>query len=639
VALAAVVLLPLAFAGLVVAAVSQADDGIHLIPAAIVDNDEMVTVTQPDGTQQQTLAGRLLVTNLTGPDSPGFDWTITNTADAKAMLAAGEVYAVVEVPSDFSASVVSLSSQTPVQAQIEIRTDDAHDYLVGSLAQVVGESMVTAFGEPITEQYISGLYGTISSLGQALSNAAGGATSLADGAASLSDGASQTAAGARSLSGGATELAGGVDEYTAGVSALTSGVSGYVAGVDQAVAGLQSIPQQLGPLDAAGLGVTPYTDSVAALAAEATAVAGSVPELDPEDSNFERDRVVLERIRALAARAEAVAAARTELLASVDARLAAANAAVSGAVGTAAASLNQLVVAGNELDAGGSALAASGPPLVSGAGGVATGAAALSNGAAQVDEGAVQLTAGAQQLASGLTDGAAQVPVFSDDQVTTAATVASTPVTLSVDRNNEVSDIGQILATFFVPLGLWIGALAVFLLVSPVSRSVLASTASPGRIALFTIGRAFSVTAVQAVLLVLLLHLALGVRWSVFPSTALFSLLIALSFTALHYLLAVAFPRVGPLVSLFLLAVQITATGSFYPIEVLAPVFRDISPFLPLTHAVNGLHLLIAGGPVGSLIGAVLYLVALTLLSTLGSLLALQHLRRARFAALVPSSP
>ncbi|MCY7413628.1 MAG: YhgE/Pip family protein, partial [Salinibacterium sp.] len=132
--LAALALVPLAVVALFVGAVGQTDSAIDRIPAAIVNEDRLIMSTAADGTEQPVFAGRLLVTELTGAE--GFDWTITNEKDAEAALANGEVYAILTIPSNFSRSILSLSGQSPEQADIAIRTDDAHGYLTGSVAQV-----------------------------------------------------------------------------------------------------------------------------------------------------------------------------------------------------------------------------------------------------------------------------------------------------------------------------------------------------------------------------------------------------------------------------------------------------------------------------------------------------------------------
>ena len=105
-ALAAVVLVPLAFAGLFVGALSQSDTALDAIPAAIVNEDALITTTNADGTETNVFAGRQLVTELTAAGAQGFDWKITNAEDAEKALANGEVYAILTVPSNFSSSIM-----------------------------------------------------------------------------------------------------------------------------------------------------------------------------------------------------------------------------------------------------------------------------------------------------------------------------------------------------------------------------------------------------------------------------------------------------------------------------------------------------------------------------------------------------
>ncbi len=550
-ALVAVVFVPLSFAGLLVAALGQDTTNTGDIPVAIVNEDTLQTVPQDDGSELNVFAGRQLVTELTGSD--GFTWSITNSTDAEEALNSGEVYAILTVPEDFSTSILSLSGTDPQKADLSIRTDDAHSYLVGSVAQVVGETMVDTFGKEITAQYIGGLYSSIGELGEALTAAADGATELSGGASSLSgglvdytDGVSSLAYGLSQLSDGAAELSqlsSGLDTYTSGISDL----SGFMSTIDL------------------GTVTDPTT------AAQLQGLAGGLAE----------------------------AAAGGETLASE---------ASSGIAG-----------------------------VQSGISQSASGAAELSNNASSLTSGASDLAEGASSLASGLESGAAQVPETDADAAVTAAEIAADPVTLSVTTDNEVSQVGQLVATFFVPLGLWIGALAVFLVLQPITRRALTSTARDGRLVASTIGRAALVTGAQAVLLVALLHLTTEVSWTLLPQTLAFSLLMAIAFTTFHYLLTVGLGRAGLVVSLFLLALQLTSTGGVYPIELLASPFRAVSPLLPLTYAVDGMQGILTGGDPGAVVAAALTLIAFGVLSALLGLRVIRRMRSASSLGLVPS--
>ena len=603
-AIGAIALVPLAFVGLFIGALSHADAALTRIPAAIVNEDSLITTTLTDGTVQNVFAGRLLVTELTGSGAGGevnaFDWRITNAAEAERALAAGEVYAILTVPKNFSSSILSISTDAPEKANISIRTDDAHSYLTGTLAQTIGQTMVDTFGKGITSQYISGIYTSIGDVGSSLATAADGAGSLSDGATELSGGLTSLAGGAASASSGATKLSGGVATYTSGVNSLSAGLAQLSAGA--------------GGLTQVATGVADYTNSVAGLASTiATATAAL--------RNNPNDAAALATLSSASGYLSGAASSGQSALAPNVTR------GIAGIQGGIASSAS-----------GAAQLAAGSSALTSGTANLASGLTGLTSGATFAASGADDLATGATQLAIGLESGAAQVPSFDPAQSAASAEVASDPVTLSVTTDNPVTDVGQVIATLFVPLGLWLGALAVFLVLRPVSRRALSSTAGHGRLVLSVLARAGAITAAQALLLVSLLHTTLGLNWSLLPATASVALLMAAAFTAFHYVLTLWLGRVGLVVSLLLVAIQIIATGGLYPIELLAVPFQAISPFLPLTHGVEAMQGLISGGDVAAVGLSVVVLLAFGLGSVLLSLAAIRRTRSAFRLGLVPAT-
>ena len=613
--LVAVVLIPLAFAGLFVGALAQSDSALDRIPAAVVNNDKMITTTDADGNEQIVFAGRQLVTELTGAD--GFDWTITNEEDAQALLDSGAVYAVLTVPSDFSESILSISGDDPKQADISIATDDSHSYLTGSVAQVVGQTMTDTFGREITKQYLAGLYDGMGQLGEALGEAADGAGSLADGATQLSSGLTQYTGGVDSLAGGLSQL----DAGASGLTDLSNGVSKYTAGVGQLVDGIGSLNDQVGGLTELSTGVLGYTQGVAGASTQLDSLSATiVPLLSQADATT-----------------FLTATGTLDFLTTEGANL---SAKTTTGVEKLQAGVGELYTLAQPAKTGGQELAAQTASAVSGIqSGIsqsASGAEQLSAGSGGLNSGASGLASGASQLATGLQEGADQVPATDADTAAKTADVVVEPVGVTVNTANPVTDVGQGVATFFVPLGLWIGALAVFLVLKPVSRRALTSTARNGRLVAASIGRAGVVTALQALLLVGLLHGSLGVAWSLLPATLLFSIITALAFTAFHYLLTIGLGRGGLVVSLFALAVQVTSTGGIYPVELLSTPFQVISPFLPLTWAVSGMQGIIAGGSVGTVVSSALILLAFGVGSVILALFAIRRTRRADLLGLVP---
>lgn len=550
-ALGAAVLVPLALVGFTVGALGQADDPLERIPAAVVNEDELITMTGDDGEEQFVFAGRQLVTELVGAD--GFDWQVSNAERASELLAAGDVYAVLTVPADFSESVLSLSGDDPRRAEFTIRTDDAHGYLSGSVAQSVGDAMTMAFGREITAQYISGLTSGLGELGAALGEAAGGASALADGAGSLTSGVAEYTHGVDQLAGGLWRLSDGA----AGLDELQAGIEQYAGGVSQLSATLSSI--------------TP------AIQAQLT---------DPM---------------------------------------------LAGTLQAVADGLAQAAGGGSALAAQSSSAFAG---IRSGIDGSAYGASQLSAGSDALVAGAAALGSGAGELAAGLHEGAALVPA--QDDTTDAIDVATEPVEYTVTTDHEVTDARQGVATLLVPLGLWVGALATLLVLRPASRVALASSAPDGRLARAALARASAVALAQALLVVALLHAALGVAWALLLATLGVAVVTALAFTAVHLLLRLLLGRGGLVLSLLLFAMQLAATGGIYPVELLAGPFRAISPYLPVTWAVDAMQGIIAGGPVGPVLGGIAALAALGAVSALLAVPAVGRLRDARTLGLVP---
>jgi putative membrane protein len=217
--------------------------------------------------------------------------------------------------------------------------------------------------------------------------------------------------------------------------------------------------------------------------------------------------------------------------------------------------------------------------------------------------------------------------------------VAASPIAITTTRHHEVTDVPVIASALLVPGGLWVGAFTAFLALGLFSRRILASTASNLRVTRYALVRAGGIVLAQAVLLVALLHGLLGVPWASVTVTLPFALLIAVTVTCIHALVTAAFGRWGLVLSLLLLALQLTATGGLYPIEVVPAPLQAISPFLPLTQAVNGMQaILTAVGP-APVISAALALAAWALGAAVLTVFAVSRKRSARYLGLTAPAP
>ncbi|RFA16186.1 hypothetical protein B7R21_02015 [Subtercola boreus] len=598
VAAIAVIVIPLAANALFSGAFSNVSDNLNKVPAAVVNNDKLLTTTAADGTQSTVYAGRGLVTALTGPDQTGFDWNVTNSADAAKGLADGTFYAVLTIPENFSAQINTLGTPAPAQGSIDIQTDDSHGYLAGVVASTVGSALKAGFGQTITTQVLTGVYSGLGTVGTQLSTAANGATQLGTGASSLTDGLNQLATGASGAASGASTLSSGIGQYTGGVDSLASGVS--------------TLDDQAGQLSQLSDGVSTYTDGVSTLAGGFSSLKAGL--------DF-----------AISSNPTLDAGSKAQLLGTYAKLSGGLSQAASGGSTLAAetsSGLDALQGGISQLDSGASQLSSGSGQLRDGASQLSDGVAQLATGAQQSAAGAGQLATGATTLASGLQTGADALTKSAATDPAASAKVAADPIAVNVTTLNSEGGIGSVIAILILPAGLWIGALAIFLLLRPLRMSLLASSASTGRLVLRIFGRASLFAALQAVVVVAYLQFSLAAPWSSLPATLGFALLVALAFTAFHQFLRAAFGRVGSVISLILFALQIATTAGIYPVEILSGPFQFISSVSPLAYAVSGMQGILAGGSAGTVWGSVAVLAILLLLSLLFAGAALARRRR-----------
>lgn len=639
VALTAAAATPFAIAAFAAWSMGPAADGERDVPAAVVNLDRVLTTTAADGTESTMFAGRQVVTDLVADDADGFDFRILNEEDAAAALADGTVHAVVTIPADFSQRVTSLQGDDPRQAGIGIVTDASSDGLATSLATETGESIVASFGDLVTTGFISGLYGGFGTLAEQLGTAAdgadalgsggtelatglgelaGGLDGLADGAGGAQDGAARLASGGDQLADGLGAAADGIGGIADGSAALSDGVDQYTAGVDRFAGGVQQAVAQLstglsGAADAGGIG---QLESSLDASAGAAGQLVQLLEADPTDP------AALETARQLAgglgqlsqqdiggqltAGLGQAAAPLSQLSSGASAIVAAGPAVRDGA--------SQLADGAARLDAGFGASVTGARQLADGTSGLADGLGELESGAVQLaagtrsaQSGAAQLGDGGGELGDGLRAGIAAMPQLTDAELDDLSAVATNPVGFDLEERNALPSGEARIAALAVPIGLWLGALALVLVLARSARRIAASAESDGRVLMTMLIRSSWVVIAQALLATLVVHAIGGVPWASAPATFAVALLFAAVAALLHLAFVAWWGAAGGIVSVVLLGLQAVAAGGIVPRDVLGPGFEAVAPVLPMTPAVDALVAIASatggvGGPVAMLV-------------------------------------
>lgn len=257
--------------------------------------------------------------------------------------------------------------------------------------------------------------------------------------------------------------------------------------------------------------------------------------------------------------------------------------------------------------------------LADGSGDLATGAHDLAGGAAQVDEGAGELADGATRLDDGageLADGAdelhdglaeaeGEVPSYTDAESDQLSAVAADPVQMSFQRAHGLGRFGEGLAPLFLAISLWVGGMAIFLMMPPFSAEAARRGVGAVRLLAGGLVPALLLGLVQTAIAVGALHYLVGVTMQDLPLMLALAGLTSAVFVALNHGFGAMFGPVGKFVALVLIALQISGAGGTYPTKTLPEFFQVIHPYLPMTHAVDAFRGAIGGGwidPTGDLI-------------------------------------
>ena len=587
-------LTPLVIIGGLLGALSSGENALERVPVALVNNDELITETDDAGEETFIFASKPLVTELVTSDDFAVDWLVTSSEQARALLASGDVYAIIEIPEDFSYAVTTLETDNPEQATFTIITDASHSYVAGLLSDQIGNALASGVSDEFGSGIMEGLFTAIVEIADGFDEIAEGADTLADGVEEVSEAVTELNDGVEDLASGYTEFDDGLGTFSEGVTSLSDGLDALGEGTS----GLTTL----------STGVKTYTDGISALSA-------GLSGLDLTKINgTPLEQATLKGTLEAYFRELATAAAGGGTL--------------STQTSTALSGVTTGII---ELDKGADALDDAGQDIAEGSGEIREGLTDLAEGTSDLDEGMVELADGAREFADGVAEGAADLregagTMPSDE----ALEVLNNPVVFDGSNISETIGFQETLSSVLVPVGMWLVALAYFLALPSYSSRILGSTARTQAL----LGRATRPILVMAgtwsAIVIALLHTLGGVAWSALGLTGPIIVLSALAMAAVHFAVWAWNPRWLAPLSLGALILQIVSLGSVVPIEILPGIYQAISGATPLGWTTDALIASLAGGDISRIIGA---LVSLAVLSVVAYILSALILRSKRTLA------
>jgi putative membrane protein len=671
-------LLPVVVGAILVAAFYDPAERLDNVTAAIVNDDEPVTIDD-----QTVPLGRQLTAGLVegSDDLPSnLDWTITNDDDAAAGLADGTYSAVVTIPAEFSAAATSTAGDDPERAVIEVTTAPDNLVVDDAITAQITSAAASIMGQELSEVYLENVFLGFTTLGDQLGEAADGADQLASGADQLADGTAQyvdgvgqLAAGAQPLATGAAALAPGIGEIADGAAALSAGgyeaadgiddlaggASALSTGASDLADGLSSLADLTAQIPEIPQGVIDAADAVAANSEEigqfVTGSAATLTALADECRAAGDTGTVCAEIIALSDETNAALPTVTEILDDSD-EIAAGIAQFQDAGPQLTAALQASAAGADEIAtgiggiAGGASQAASGVrEIAAGTGALGTGAEEASAGAAQVADGVQQLADGAQQaadggtalvtgsdqtadgageLASGLHTAADEIPSYTDDEAQTLASVVADPV----EADGIGSDLfGATAVPLLAALALWIGGLGTFVALQAVTARALTSRSASALLALRGLAPAAAIGAAQGLLVAGVVQIAATYEfgeWTVFAGVCVVA---GIAFAGVNQALVAVFGGAGRWIAA-LVAVLAVAAGI---VSTVPGWLSSLAGAMPTAPAYSGMvAALTSDGSVGAaLVGLTVWM----LLAFIATVIAVARRRSAPAAHPLPA--
>ncbi|OXM57135.1 ABC transporter [Amycolatopsis thailandensis] len=592
-AMVALVLVPLLYASFYLYANYDPYSRLDKLPAAVFTSD----AGAKDSAGAERNVGREVTDELV--KSGTFQWHEVSQEEALKGVRNDNYSFAIGIPRDFSTALLSSGNLQPQQATITLTTNDANNYLSGTIAKQVAEQVRKTIAEKVGSEAADKFLVGFSTIYGKIQEAANGASQLADGAGKLKTGQQQLADGANQLASGSSQLATGLGTLKSSTAQLPAQTQKLADGAGQVADGNQKVS------DAASLAATASGDIQGKLDGYRTQLAQDLRAAEVPEAKVQE---ILSRLDTLRSPVDQ------------------ANTKIQGAN----SQLVQLASGARQVSDGAHQLASATPQLTSGIAQAADASTQIRDGAAKLNDGeksavsgTTELADGAVKLRDGLAAGLKEIPNPDDPTRAATANTIADPVAVNSSGVASAGTYGAGLAPFFISLATWIGAFVLFLLLRPLSTRALTAGASPFKVAL---GGWLS-SALLGIAQVIVLFGA--VTWLVgidvaHPLGAIgFAVLVSLTFTAVVHALNSFFGAVGKFLGLVLLVLQLVSAGGTFPWQTIPDALYPLHIVLPMGYAIDGFrHLLYSGasmeilGDIGVLVA---YLVGGILVSTLAA--------------------
>ncbi|MEE1793191.1 YhgE/Pip domain-containing protein [Streptomyces sp. BE308] len=633
-ALVALLLLPLLYGALYLCSFWDPYGRLDKLPVALVNNDKGASAGGKRIAAGDEITGKLR-------DSEIFQWHEVSSAEAHKGVEDGTYYLSLTMPSDFSSRIASSGGDSPETGALQVRTNDANNYIVGQISRSVFSEVRTAASTNASRGFLdrifinfSDLHGQTEKAAKGADDLKGGISKAKKGSKDLADGLKDSKAGSKRLSDGIVTLNQGASDLEAGSRQVADGTQALADKVNGIAGDVRPFLKDNGKAigDTARLvadSSQTVRDNLDLLVEAAPTAAGAAHTASDDLAEVYRARCEeqplpddptvcppLKRARTAAADVAKVADDVNALvthqngdlkklrgqLATLQEQadaLAKHSPTLDTDLESAVAKINALNTGAHKVAKGADALHTGLGTAKTGSADLDTGVGKLKTGADNLDGGLFRLGDGSATLAQGLNDGVGKIPDYDKKDRDARTGVMADPVQLASKSLHAAPNYGTGFAPYFIPLSLWVGAMVAYMLIQPLNRRALAAGASAWRIAFAGWLPVAAIGVLQVAALMSVLHWGLGLQMAHAAGTIGFLALVTCCFAAIVQWLNARFGAAGRILVLAVLMLQLTSAGGTYPVETSPGFFGAIHPYLPMSYVVDALRRLITGGGLG----------------------------------------
>ena len=625
--MAVISFIPIMYSGFFLGSIWDPYGQVKNLPVAFVNEDKGAQLNGQTVNIGQSVEQKLKSNHDLG-------WEFVNKQQADDGVNSGHFYAVVTVPTDFSAKAASITTAQPQRAVIRYTTTPAKNYIGSLVSNQAAEKVKASVAEQITQAYAKGVLENIGKLGDGLETAAGGAstlhgglTQLQAGAQTYTGGVKQLAVNQRAMANSLARLGDGSRQLQAGLGQLSNGlpsesqVAQLTNGMKQLQAGLNQLntsvhnpsPMLVGQQNKVQSEAQALAQTMQTAAADLTAAGGTLqtlrhdavasggsttitlPQIGQLSQALSKTQIITTQAAALLKDLQILTQSLSTQQAQLQTGVSTLNNGVNQLAPNAITALNSY----NSVRAANNRLLAGSTSLTNGLAQAQTGSQQLANGAQLLDSrsdvltnGASQLADGADTLATKLADASRQLKI----QPTGAATQQqmANPVKSETTKQGDVPNYGYALAPYVLSLSLFVGAIALNI-IYPI-RKTFAEQENAFRWWLAKASVTGVAAFVQATILMLIMVYCLGLApdhpvnfiGAIYLTSFVYVLIVSL--------LVIVLDNPGRFLAMVLLVLQLGSSEGTFPIQTANSFFQAVNPLVPMTYSIRALRQAISGG-------------------------------------------